>query len=137
MIIIIGLGNPGEQYKNTRHNVGFMVVDAFAKKNDFGEWNENKKAKARVARGMIDRTIVALVEPDTFMNKSGSAVTPFVKSVKAAERMIVVYDDLDLPLGRMIVSFDRGSGGQEPDRVRRRRHPPISCRPGRSSSARR
>jgi len=111
--VIVGLGNPGEEYDGTRHNVGRIVLDYFAKKNDFGEWNENKKAKARVARGMIDRTIVALVEPDTFMNKSGSAVTPFVKSVKAAERMIVVYDDLDLPLGRMKVSFDRGSGGHK------------------------
>lgn len=111
--VIVGLGNPGEEYDGTRHNVGRIVLDYFGKKNDFGEWKENKKAKARVARGMIDRTIVALVEPDTFMNKSGSAVTPFVKSVKAAERMVVVYDDLDLPLGRIKVSFDRGSGGHK------------------------
>lgn len=111
--IVVGLGNPGEEYDGTRHNVGRVVLDYFAKKHSFSDWKENKKAKAHVARGMIDRTIVALVEPDTFMNKSGSAVVHFVKSVKAAERMIVVYDDLDLPLGRMKVSYDRGSGGHK------------------------
>lgn len=111
--VIVGLGNPGEGYDGARHNVGRIVLDYFAKKYSFSEWKENKKAKAHVARGMIDKTIAVLVEPDTFMNKSGSAVMNFVKSVKAAEHMIVVYDDLDLPLGRLKVSYDRGSGGHK------------------------
>jgi peptidyl-tRNA hydrolase, PTH1 family len=111
--VIVGLGNPGEEYESTRHNVGRMVLDYFAKKHAFSDWRDDKKAKARVSRGVLDRTIVALVEPDTFMNKSGSAVVKFVKSVKAAERMVVVYDDLDLPLGRIKLSFDRGSGGHK------------------------
>ena len=111
--IIVGLGNPGEEYEGTRHNVGRMVLDLFAKKHDLGEWKDDKKANARVSRGVADGTIVTLVEPDTYMNKSGSAVTKFVKSIKAAERMIVVYDDLDLPLGKVRISFDRGSGGHK------------------------
>ena len=62
---------------------------------------------------MVGKTAVALVLPDTFMNKSGSAVAKYVKSQKAAERMIVVHDDLDLPLGKIKISFDRGSAGHK------------------------
>lgn len=62
---------------------------------------------------MIGKTTIALVLPDTFMNKSGSAVGKFVKSAKAAEKLVVVYDDLDLPLGKFKLSFDRGSGGHK------------------------
>ena len=109
--VIVGLGNPGEEYDSTRHNTGRMALDVFAKAYDFGDWKEDKKANAHVASGFLGKTAVVLVAPDTFMNKSGNAVAKFVKSQKAAERMIVVYDDLDLPLGKMKLSFDRGSGG--------------------------
>jgi PTH1 family peptidyl-tRNA hydrolase len=111
--IIAGLGNPGEEYTDTRHNTGRMALEFFAKKTKFGEWKADKKAKAQVNRGMIGKTLAVLVAPDTFMNKSGAAVAKFVKSQKAAERLIVVYDDLDLPLGAMKLSFDRGSGGHK------------------------
>lgn len=111
--VIVGLGNPGEEYESTRHNTGRMAVEFFARTAGFQEFHEDKKAKAHIAGGMIGKTTVALVLPDTFMNKSGSALTKYVKSVKAAERMIVVYDDLDLPLGTMKLSFDRGSGGHK------------------------
>lgn len=111
--VIVGLGNPGEEYKNTRHNAGRMAVEHFAKMTDLSEWKEEKKAKAHVSRGMLVKNIAVLVLPDTFMNKSGSAVMKFVKSPKAAERLIVLYDDLDLPLGKMKLSFDRGSGGHK------------------------
>jgi peptidyl-tRNA hydrolase, PTH1 family len=111
--IIAGLGNPGEEYVNTRHNTGRMALEFFAKQYKFGEWKEDKKAKAQVDRGMIGKTLAVLVAPDTFMNKSGSAIAKFVKSQKAAERLIVVYDDLDLPLGTVKLSFDRGSGGHK------------------------
>jgi PTH1 family peptidyl-tRNA hydrolase len=111
--IIVGLGNPGEEFISTRHNTGRMALEFFAKERKFSEWKEDVKAKAQVSRGMIGKTLVALVNPDTFMNKSGSAVVKFVKNAKAAERMIVVYDDLDLPLGKIKLSFDRGSGGHK------------------------
>jgi PTH1 family peptidyl-tRNA hydrolase len=109
--VIVGLGNPGEEYDATRHNTGRMALDFFARTAELGEWKEDKKAKAHVASGLLHKNTVVLVAPDTFMNKSGAAVSKFVKSQKAAEKMIVVYDDLDLPLGSMKLSFDRGSGG--------------------------
>ncbi len=111
--VLVGLGNPGEEYASTRHNTGRMALEYFAQANDFGDFREDKKMKAHVASGMVGKTAVVLVAPDTFMNKSGSALTKYVKSVKAAERMVVVYDDLDLPLGKMKLSFNRGSGGHK------------------------
>lgn len=111
--IIVGLGNPGEEYDMTRHNTGRMALDYFAKNLKFFAWKEDRKAKAHVAGGMVGKIAVALVAPDTFMNKSGAAVAKFVKSQKAAERLVVVYDDLDLPLGAMKLSYDRGSGGHK------------------------
>lgn len=111
--IIVGLGNPGEEYAQTRHNTGRMALEYVCEQKKLGEWKEDKKANAFIARGMIEKSAVVLVLPETFMNKSGNAVLKFVKSVKAAEKLIVVYDDLDLPLGKMKMSFDRGSGGHK------------------------
>jgi len=111
--VIVGLGNPGEDYENTRHNAGRMAVEFFAKEHGFNGWHADKKAKGTSSTGMIQKTVVALILPDTFMNKSGVAVSKLVKTPKAAERMVVVYDDLDLPLGTMKLSFDRGSGGHK------------------------
>ena len=121
--VIVGLGNPGEEYGSTRHNAGRMAVEYFAKSMKSGAFREDTKAKAHVAGVMVGKTTAALVLPDTFMNKSGSALLKFVKparpnghsggSVKAAERLVVVYDDLDLPLGKIKLSYDRGSGGHK------------------------
>ena len=111
--VIVGLGNPGSEYDGTRHNTGRMALMKFASDNAIDEWKEDGKAKLTSAKGAVGKNAVVLVAPDTFMNKSGSAVLKFVKSVKAAEKMVVIYDDLDLPLGVMKVSFDRGSGGHK------------------------
>lgn len=111
MHTIVGLGNPGEEYEETRHNVGRMLVEFFGMVYDFDTWKETKKAKALVAEGKIGKEKVLLILPNTFMNKSGAAVSPFVKTKKAAERLVVVYDDIDLPLGALKISFGRGSGG--------------------------
>lgn len=89
MYIVVGLGNPGEKYSRTRHNAGRMAADFVAEK----------------VSG------VKVVTPDTFMNHSGKAVVKVVKSKKAAEKLIVIYDDLDLPIGTMKISFNRSSGG--------------------------
>ncbi|MDZ4226126.1 MAG: aminoacyl-tRNA hydrolase [Patescibacteria group bacterium] len=94
--ILVGLGNPGEEYKNTRHNVGReFLLDCV---------EDLPSASRRKA---------AVVTPDTFMNKSGSAVKPFIKSVKAAEQLVVLHDDLDLSVGTVKVSFGRGSAGHK------------------------
>ena len=111
--IIVGLGNPGDEYKNTRHNAGRMALEYFAVYKEFTELKEDMKNKVHVSKGAIKKNLVALVAPDTFMNKSGSAVVKYVKSAKAAEHMVVMYDDLDLPLGSVKISFDRGSGGHK------------------------
>ena len=111
--IILGLGNPGAEYQDTRHNTGRMALDFFRKAQDFSEWKEERAVKAHVASGMVGKTATILVAPDTFMNKSGAVVPKFVKTQKAAERMVVIYDDLDLPLGSLKLSFDRGSGGHK------------------------
>lgn len=105
--IIAGLGNPGEEYENTRHNTGRIMIEHFRKANDFPEWKEDKKNKALVSK----EGGVLLLEPNNFMNNSGKSVAPFVKTLKAAEKTIVIYDDIDLPLGVIKISFNRSSGG--------------------------
>lgn len=108
--IIAGLGNPGAEYTNTRHNTGRIILEIIAK--EFGdEFKFNKKLNADVAQGKIWKEKVSFVAPNTFMNNSGKAIGPLVKSVKAAGRLIVIYDDFNLPLGRIKISFNRSSGG--------------------------
>ena len=112
--IIAGLGNPGEEYVNTRHNTGRIVLEAVAKefaKGSDGEFSYNKKVNGQVAEAKIGKEKVTFVAPDTFMNNSGKSVAQLVKSVKAAERLVVIYDDFNLPLGRIKISFNRSSGG--------------------------
>lgn len=111
--VILGLGNPDEEHVRTRHNAGRMAVEYFAKKNSLGEWKEDKKSKSFVVRGAVGKQLVVCVLPNTYMNKSGSAAMHYVKSVKAAEKLIVVYDELDMPFGKLKIVFDRGSGGHK------------------------
>ncbi len=110
--IIVGLGNPGEEYAETRHNTGRMLVEMFGKTHD-AEWKVDKKLNAHVAKVKIGKSQVVLVLPDTFMNNSGKSVKPLVESVKSAEKLIVIYDDLDLPFGKSKISFNRSSGGHK------------------------
>jgi len=91
MKLVVGLGNPGKEYENTRHNTGRILVGILEKKL------ENSKIK--------------FLTPDTFMNNSGKAVVPLIKSKKDLKDLIVIYDDIDLPLGKIKISFNRSSGG--------------------------
>lgn len=91
MKLVVGLGNPGKEYENTRHNAGRILVETISEK-DF-----SKKIK--------------FITPDTFMNNSGKEVVKYIKSKKDLKDLIVIYDDIDLPLGRMRISFNRSSGG--------------------------
>ncbi len=111
--VVIGLGNPGEEYIDTRHNAGRMAVEFFAKKAGASAWKAHKSSESLTAGVSVGKNLLALVLPETFMNKSGVSAAKFVKSVRAAEKMIVIYDDLDLPLGKIKISFDRGSGGHK------------------------
>jgi len=110
--IIVGLGNPGEEYENTRHNTGRIAVNTLAKKIGVeDEWKEDKKIKSEVVKAKLGKNTVLLVKPNTFMNKSGDAVKSLVKNKKQAETLVVVHDDLDLPFGKIKISFNKSAGG--------------------------
>lgn len=108
--IFVGLGNPGEEYSQTRHNTGRILVKLLGDSMD-AEWKTDKKLNATTAKIKIGKAPVTLVLPDTFMNNSGKALKPLVTSVKSAEKVVVFYDDLDLPFGTNKISFNRSSGG--------------------------
>ena len=106
---IVGLGNPGENYRFTRHNVGFRVVEALAMKHevDLREKDENIFGSFSLAGHEV-----FLLFPQTFMNESGRAVVPFVKYRNLAlDKLLIVSDDLDLPVGRIRLKTSGGSGG--------------------------
>jgi len=113
MYILAGLGNPGDEYEGTRHNSGRTIVHAFAKSKGVEDFKADNKSKALVASFEEKSDKAKLLLPDTFMNKSGSAVSYFVKTQSAAKKLIVVHDDLDLPLGSIRIVFNRGSGGHK------------------------
>jgi peptidyl-tRNA hydrolase, PTH1 family len=109
--IIAGLGNPGAEFEGTRHNTGRMVVEAIAKKFSFDDFSDKPKIKALVSEGSIAKEKVQLIEPNNFMNRSGGSLAPLITSVKKAQNLIVIYDDLDLPFGKIKVSYNKSSGG--------------------------
>lgn len=111
MHIIVGLGNPGEEYKGTRHNAGRIILELIAKKEGFSAWREEGKIKALVSEGKIGKEKCMFVLPDNFMNNSGKSVAPLIKSKKQLGDLLVIYDDLDLPIGKFRISFNRSSGG--------------------------
>jgi PTH1 family peptidyl-tRNA hydrolase len=111
MILIVGLGNPGEEYKQTRHNTGRIILESIAKSNDFGEWKDNMKLKSLCSKGEIGKEKFDFMLPETFMNNSGNAVCQIIDDKKKLKNLVVVYDDIDLPLGSLKISFNRSSGG--------------------------
>lgn len=113
--IVLGLGNPGEEYRNSRHNAGKNSVEFFANANNFSEFKSKTVGRSKLleAKGKIGKDNISAVLPEVFMNLNGKILLPYIKSVKAAERLIVVYDDIDLPLGKIKISFNRGTGGHK------------------------
>ena len=111
MKIVVGLGNPGAQYASTPHSVGFEAVDALAGKLGIA-WEEKRAFKCLMARGTLAGMPVLLVKPQTFMNLSGDSVAPVVKYHNAAlDDLIVIQDDIDLPLGRVRLRKSGSCGG--------------------------
>ncbi|MEK9131707.1 MAG: aminoacyl-tRNA hydrolase [Patescibacteria group bacterium] len=118
--IIVGLGNPGEEYALTRHNAGRIVLGVFAKSISADDFVLDKKINASVSKGGVAKNKVTLVEPETFMNKSGLSVKSLVKVAKSkvfkggvAENLVVIHDDLDIPIGKFKISFNKSSGGHK------------------------
>jgi PTH1 family peptidyl-tRNA hydrolase len=109
--MIAGLGNPGEAYANTPHNVGFDVVDRLAERLEAG-WKNSSGFHARVARVVYAGDTVLLVKPQTFMNLSGTSVVPLLRYYGGNPAdLTVVLDDADLPLGRLRIRASGSSGG--------------------------
>ncbi|HZU02328.1 MAG TPA: aminoacyl-tRNA hydrolase [Ktedonobacteraceae bacterium] len=110
MKLVIGLGNPGAQYEQTRHNVGFRVVDKLAAKLGW-KWTE-RRSRAILASGMLGPEKVVLVKPITYMNNSGEAVSELMRWYKVQpEDILVVYDELDLPVGKIRLKSNGSAAG--------------------------
>lgn len=105
--IIVGLGNPGRDYAETRHNVGFMVLDRLARRFNV-EWKSDRARKGELAAGPG----VLLVKPQTFMNNSGECVGPLMRYFKfSPEQVLVIYDDISFPVGTMRLRAGGSAGG--------------------------
>jgi len=119
--LIIGIGNPDEQYKDTRHNVGFMLVDYIAKKSNFSAkggpasgWEFNKKLNTSTVKCKLETGLVILAKSHTYVNKTGEAAVKLKNFYKVKpEQILVIQDDLDIPFGNTKISFDKNSGGHK------------------------
>jgi len=111
MKLIVGLGNPGDKYKKTRHNLGFLVVDYLAA----GEkWKKSKKANCLYIRKQIGPEEVELIKPLTFMNNSGKTVNHIQKKHRIKpENILIIHDEIDLPLGEIRIQQGRGPAGHK------------------------
>ena len=110
-MIIVGLGNPGEEYINTRHTIGQDIVMEFAKQNGFSSWYTPNHGEYMESHVEIDGEESVLVIPLTFMNISGRAVSHFIKKEADLEKLVIIHDDLDIPIGEIKESTNRGDGG--------------------------
>jgi len=110
MLLLVGLGNPGPRHENNRHNVGFMAVDAIVRRHSFGM--ERSRFHALVAEGVIAGRKTMAMKPTTFMNESGRAVGEAVRFFKLApEQVVVIYDEVDLALGKVRTKQGGGHAG--------------------------
>ena len=113
MTIILGLGNPGREYEKTRHNAGRSAAEYFSKKSGFSEFEPDKKINSLVSEGKAGKEKVLIALPETFMNKSGGAAGKLIHPKKELKDLIVIHDDLDIPLGRFKISYGKSSGGHK------------------------
>lgn len=110
MILLVGLGNPGREYAQTRHNVGFMAVDMFICRHLFSPFKS--KFKGQVAEGEIAGEKIIVLKPETYMNLSGDSVLSVCKFYKIpVQNVVVFHDDMDLPVGKVKVKRGGGAGG--------------------------
>ena len=111
--VIAGLGNPGSKYRNTRHNIGYTIVDQLAKKYD-ATWRDEARFEAEVAVVQHDERKLMLLKPQTFMNASGRSLGNVLRYHKLPSKsMLVIYDDLSLDLGRIKLTVNGSAGGHK------------------------
>ena len=110
-LLIVGLGNPGQEYAKNRHNIGFMVADLLAQRVG-AKFKVHKRSGAEIVTGMLAQRPVVLAKPRTYMNESGRQIGPLAKfySVKP-EDLIVIHDELDIDFGKIRLKFGGGEGG--------------------------
>lgn len=108
--LIVGLGNPGKEYENTRHNAGVMVLEQIRDVWSFSDWSKDSMSNSLLSKGMIADEAITFMFPQTFMNLSGTAVRHYADA-DYTQKLVVIYDDLDIPLGQIKMSYDRSSGG--------------------------
>ena len=114
MTLIVGLGNPGAKYQKTRHNIGFITLNAFKKENKLPDFKLSKKFNAFISSGIACGQEVILAKPQTFMNDSGKTVKSIASYYKKTRQsLIIVHDDIDLPLASIKISISRGSAGHK------------------------
>ena len=112
--LVVGLGNPWEKYKNTRHNIGARVVDCFAKENKFSDFDFSKKFNCLISKKEFKEKEIILAKPQTFMNNSGSAVKTIMSNVKCQMSNVwIIHDDLDIDLGKIKIVKNCGSAGHK------------------------
>lgn len=110
MLYVVGLGNPGPKYEYTRHNIGWLALDTFCDQHDFGQIEHEKRHNANIRSGVLGEVVTRCVYPQTYMNRSGEAVQSLLKE-DAEAVLVVVHDDIALPLGTVRISYGRGHGG--------------------------
>ena len=111
MFTIVGLGNPGSEYKDTRHNIGWLVLEQIVLQHNLPSFVKSSPFGGVISEGVLHGIDVGVLFPTTFMNNSGTSVHKYVKERGSLEALIVVHDDIDLAYGDIRISFDRGAGG--------------------------
>src|SRR3989344_2456920 len=114
MKLIVGLGNPGTKYKDTWHNIGFITVDLMQKKHltEFPKFKKSAKLAAEVSQEVISKDKIVLAKPQTYMNKSGEAISAIARFYKIKPADVwVIHDDIDLPFGKIRISKNSSSAG--------------------------
>ncbi len=109
MLLVVGLGNPGVKYAQNRHNIGFMVVDAFVE--NFRRASRFNKFNSELIQLKYDKKILLLVKPLTYMNNAGSAVAAVLSNYKEIESIIIIHDDLDIEFGKIKLKANGGTAG--------------------------
>lgn len=114
MYLIVGLGNPGKEFEDTRHSIGREILLAAQKKFGLPAFEQNAKLKALIAEGKVGKERVVFLLPETFVNKSGNAVGPALRAYKIKpENFVLIHDDVDILLGETKLSFGKSSAGHK------------------------